>query len=189
VRPPLYILAGGSSRRFGSDKARAEYRGTPLVAHVASSLSAVTTSPVIVADRAGRYDDLGIETIADDRPGLGPLAGLARALTDLAERHPGTPWLLLASCDLVDPDPSWVDSLVGRRDGVRAVAFRGPHGWEPLFSLYHSQVQDEVRTRLAGTDRSLQRLLDGIAAASLPVPSSFRHVSTPEELDRATEGT
>jgi molybdenum cofactor guanylyltransferase len=185
VKPPLYILAGGSSRRFGSDKARAVYRGLPLVAHVASALAEVTTSVVIVADRAGRYADLGFETIGDHHSGLGPLAGLDRALSDHAERHPEPPWLMLASCDLVDPDPSWVDSLLARRDGVLAVAFRGPQGWEPLFALYHADLRDEVRSRLRGGDRSLQALLDGVAAAAVPAPASYRHVSTPDELRRS----
>ncbi|MEX1207482.1 MAG: molybdenum cofactor guanylyltransferase [Acidimicrobiia bacterium] len=182
MKPPLYILAGGTSRRFGSDKARAEYRGEPLVVHVANALAAATTAPVIVADRPGRYEDLGTPTIGDRTPGRGPLGGLDRAFTDLAERHPGKQWLLLVSCDFVDPDPAWVASLVSHRDGVVAVAFRGSSGWEPLFTLYHAAVHDEVRTRLSDEKRSLQGLLDGIAAASLPTPSTFRHVSTPAEL-------
>jgi molybdopterin-guanine dinucleotide biosynthesis protein A len=157
----------------------------PMLVHVASSLASATTSPVVVADRAGRYDDLGIETIADHHPGLGPLAGLDRALTDLAECHPETCWLLLASCDLVDPDPSWVDSLMACRHDVLAVAFRGPYGWEPMFALYHAAVHNEVRARLTGPDRSLQSLLDAIPAASPTVPPSFRHVSTPEQLRRS----
>lgn len=158
-----------------------------MLVHVASSLAPATVSPVVVADRAGRYDDLGIETIGDHDPGLGPLAGLDRALTDRAERHPGTPWLMLASCDLVDPDPTWVASLVRCRNGVLAVAFRGPHGWEPLFAVYHTDLHDEVRTRLAGADRSLQGILDDVETAAVTVPPAFRHVSTPEELQRATE--
>ena len=39
-RVPGYILAGGRSRRFGTDKARAEVGGTPLLRHAAASLSA-----------------------------------------------------------------------------------------------------------------------------------------------------
>lgn len=182
MKPPLYILAGGSSRRFGSDKARAECRGEPLVVHVANALAGATAEPVIVADRPGRYEDLGIPTIGDHAPGRGPLGGLDRAFTDLADRHPDDQWLLLVSCDFVDPDPSWVASLVSHCDGVVAVSFRGSSGWEPLFTLYHAAVHEEVQTRLSGEKRSLQGLLDGVAAVALPTPSTFRHVSTPAEL-------
>lgn len=182
MKPPLYILAGGSSRRFGSDKARAEYRGEPLIVHVANALAGATEAPVIVADQPGRYEDLGIPTIGDHTPGRGPLGGLDSAFTDFAERHPGERWLLLVSCDFVDPDPAWVASLVSHRDGVVAVSFRGSTGWEPLFTLYHAAIHDEVRTRLSGEERSLKGLLDGVAATALPTPSTFRHVSTPTEL-------
>ncbi len=55
----VYILAGGKSRRFGSDKARAEAKGVAVIVRVAEALASIAGTVTVVADRAGRYDDLG----------------------------------------------------------------------------------------------------------------------------------
>ena len=73
------ITAGGQSRRFGSDKGAALLRGTPLLWHAAHAL-AQAEEKVLIAP-AGRYALEGWQTVADTRPGEGPLAGLETALS------------------------------------------------------------------------------------------------------------
>lgn len=75
------VLAGGASRRFGSDKALALLDGMTLLEHSIASL-AVQTQKVVVCggDRAG------IVSLADQpAQGLGPLAGLCAALNHAAD--------------------------------------------------------------------------------------------------------
>ncbi|WP_033922162.1 molybdenum cofactor guanylyltransferase [Sphingomonas sp. 37zxx] len=66
------ILAGGLSRRFGSDKAQALLDGTPLIDRVIAALTPQVDAVIL----CGRAPGLA------DRPpgGLGPLAGLNAAL-------------------------------------------------------------------------------------------------------------
>lgn len=70
------ILAGGQSRRFGSDKAHAMLAGRSLLDHVVEVLRPQTEGLVL----CGR-ECPGVTTLAD-RPsaGLGPLGGLNAAL-------------------------------------------------------------------------------------------------------------
>src|SRR3546814_15692547 len=76
------ILAGGASRRFGSDKAEALIDGEPMLFHVAHRLAAQTDGLVICGRSWG-----SLRPVADrPRPGMGPLGGLAGAL-----RHAGDP--------------------------------------------------------------------------------------------------
>lgn len=81
------VLAGGRSRRFGSDKALAEWRGRPLVDHVAAALVPHVERVVIcgrdLPDRPG--------------PGLGPLGGINAALAHAAVH--GFDRVLVAPCD------------------------------------------------------------------------------------------
>ena len=82
---PIYILAGGKSSRFGNphdDKALAEINNTPLILRLAEQLQPIANPLTIVADRADKYQHLGLNTIADHQPGLGPLAGLHRARSE-----------------------------------------------------------------------------------------------------------
>ena len=182
MRPPLYILAGGKSRRFGSDKARAIHRGRPLILTVADALAPATVGSTVVAAASGRYADLGLQTIADRWPDRGPLGGLASALADLPDRHPGSQWLVLAACDLLDPDPDWVASLVAAAIGMQAAAFRSETGWEPVCAVYHADLREEAQRRAMGDDRSMHALLDAVDTASLPVPRDYRQVTRPEDL-------
>ena len=185
-RPPAYILAGGQSSRFGQDKARATLDGRPLIQRIAQVVRQWGDEPTVVADVAGKYDDLQLRTIADRRPGLGPLTGLEAALLDLTERLAG-PWLLLLSCDLVELDSAWLDALLEAHcDGAVAIAYR-PDRWQPLLALYHASLVPEVSARLARQDRSMQSLLDAVETVEVPLPEdwpSTLQVNTPQDLDR-----
>lgn len=180
---PVYILAGGKSKRFGRDKARARVKGQALVVHAASSLASIAASLAVVGATADAYADLGLRTIGDRYPGLGPLAGLEAALGDLAEEG----WLCLSSCDLMGVEPRWVESLCARReDGARAVAFRGD-AWEPFPALYHTGLRAEIGRRIEAGQLALWRLLERECTAPLPLPSDWARaiqVNTPGGLRR-----
>ena len=182
-----YILAGGRSQRFGSDKARALADGRPLIARLADAVrGAVAADPVVVARRAGGYGDLGLRTIGDVEPDLGPMGGLRTALADAGGDGPG--WVLLLSCDLVAFQPGWVERLsAGVEPGVQAVAFRGERV-EPLCALYHTSCLPAVLAAIAAGDRAMHLLLAGIQTCYVPLPPDWpalAHVNTPGELRRA----
>ena len=198
MRLPVYILAGGRSSRFGADKARAILHGRPLIVRVAEALSPCAARLAVVADRPGKYDDLGLATLVDDHPGLGPLAGLQRSLRDLDETHDGgrgvadsAEWLLLCSCDLSRARASWVERLgAARSNDAQAVVFEGgPKGREPLFALYRLSIRPVVDARLAVGDRSMRGLLDAVRSMLVPLPADWpraAQINTPDDLRRAT---
>ncbi len=181
-RVPVYILAGGRSSRFGSDKARAVLDGESLILRVARILAPVAASVSVVADRAGKYDDLGLRTIADAAPGLGPLAGLATALTDMGHAK----WLMLCSCDAVVLKAEWLAALLASRaDTVDAIAYRGAK-WQPMPALFAASSLSRVQTQLHTDKRSMQRLLDDLATVALPMPAEWPErwqVNSPGDLD------
>jgi molybdopterin-guanine dinucleotide biosynthesis protein A len=78
-----YILAGGKSRRFGSDKALAMVEGRPLIARLADRVRPHVARVTVVAERVDKYAHLGLRTIGDVVAGLGPLGGLRTALEDM----------------------------------------------------------------------------------------------------------
>lgn len=166
-RLPAYILAGGASSRFGSDKARAVVGGEQLILRVANGLSEATER-VVVAAEAGEYADLGLTTIGDKRPGAGPLGGLEAAL-----HHCDSPRLLLVSCDLVRTSWRWVERLDAAIGDALAAAWRTPAGWEPLFAVYDCRIESLVRQRLDAGLGSLQSLLDDAPAVGVDLPPDW----------------
>ncbi len=184
-RVPTYILAGGKSSRFGSDKARAVLEGEPLILRVRRMLAAHASGVSVVADAADKYADLGLRTIADLRPGHGPLAGLQAALDDLQD---GQRWLLLCPCDAVVIEPDWVRRLLdGRDDNACAVAFRDRENrWQPMPALYASGALPQVNRNLVDGCLSMQKLLDGLDTTSLDLPRNWPagwQVNRPGDLD------
>lgn len=77
-----FVLAGGQSRRMGTDKALLEVRGQPLIAHAIGILEAAGLSVVIAGARAearARLESFA-PVIPDSETGLGPLGGICTAL-------------------------------------------------------------------------------------------------------------
>src|ERR1700682_1293007 len=90
------VRPGGESRRLGSDKALAQFRGEPLLAHVLRGLTAAgfaqialaAKEPQVYAAVAAEIEYVsgrGIELLRDGRSITTPLAGLAAGLR--ASRH------------------------------------------------------------------------------------------------------
>ncbi|MFI5380288.1 MAG: NTP transferase domain-containing protein [Tepidisphaerales bacterium] len=180
---PVYILAGGRSSRFGSDKARALLAGRPLIAHVAEQARPCASCITVVADQVGKYDDLGLRTICDLDPGNGPVGGLQTALHDCSA--PG--WLAVVPCDLAGLKTAWITSLLARcADGPVAIALKGDR-WEPLLALYHTSLRDRVDRRVAAGLLAMHNLLDDHNAIAVPLPSGWPavcQVNTRDDLDK-----
>lgn len=136
------VLAGGQSRRFGSDKALALLGGKPLIAHVIEALSGQTDA-VIVCGREG------IGGVADrPEPGLGPLGGINAALHHAAAH--GFDAVLTAPCDTPVLPP----------DLARRLAATGPTVFlesMPVIGLWPAALAAALDAHLAGPgDRSVR---------------------------------
>ncbi len=105
------ILAGGQGLRMdGVDKGLIEFRGLPLVAHVASVIESKVDKIYISANRSfDSYASYG-EVISDDLLGFqGPLAGISKALKVCS-----TKYLLVLPCDSPLIDSELIDDLISR---------------------------------------------------------------------------
>lgn len=197
LRPPAYILCGGRSSRFGSDKARAVIDGVPLLLHLGDALKRTGHCVHYVADSIDRYRDLGITCLVDARANCGPLAGLCRALehhaslrASLADRLPRSDWLLLVNCDQARWDPQWSSALddAARTAGSALAAAFFDTAWQPLPALLHVDLLAEVPERLNYGRLSLKHLLADLesrgrsAKVSTRRPPSSWSFNTPDEL-------
>ncbi len=205
-------MAGGLSSRFGSDKARVEVAcvndrvedtSEPLLLALRRSLSEQGHTVEIVADRADRYEDLGVQCLVDQQSGQGPLAGVATALQHRAQQQAG--WLLLISCDLFVWRADWFENLAKKAielqqspngnapQPVDAIAFVSDmkselrvetQVWEPFPSLLHTRLLPQVLTNLQREQYSLQTLFRGsrtVAIKSSDNPQAWTF-NTPQQL-------
>lgn len=124
-----FVLAGGQSQRFGSDKARHPIDGIPMAAKVASALESAGL-PVWLVVRDEALADLGIpllcEAASKDSPH--PLRGVLAALQSLEEGETA----LVVPCDLPGLQVSGVVQLV--KAGAPCVAVDGAGSLHPLLA-------------------------------------------------------
>jgi molybdopterin-guanine dinucleotide biosynthesis protein A len=187
-----YVLAGGKSSRFGSDKARAELEGVPLLVRVADVFRLICDDVFAVADVPGKYADLNVPTIADLRPGRGPIAGLETALAHRLQ-HRGPGWTLLASCDLAGLKVEWTKTVLKHAttldadSSANAVAFRRDF-WQPFPAAFHTDLLPIATKQLDAGIASFQSLLSHseAMAIALPLPDDWPgivQVNTPADLE------
>jgi len=162
------ILAGGQSRRFGSDKAQALLDGRPLLEHVADALRPQVSALVV----AGR-EWPGITSVADmPQAGLGPLGGLAGAL-DYACRHDGDA-VLSSGCDLLGI-PSDLTVQLGQGPAIV--------DGQPLLAVWPTAFAAPLFAWLADArNRSLYGFANHIRAHRISLPDPVRNANRPEDL-------
>lgn len=162
------ILAGGQSRRFGSDKAQAVFEGKALLDHVADALRPQCAELVV----AGR-EWPGIISIADiPENGQGPLGGLAGAL-DYAKRN-GFDAVLSCGCD-----------LLGLPDDLAAQLGYAPAIFDelPIIGLWPADIAETLTIWMSDpANRSVYRFADHIGARRLPTPASITNVNRAFDL-------
>jgi molybdopterin-guanine dinucleotide biosynthesis protein A len=176
-RIPAYILAGGHSRRFGSDKARAvigDKRGLPMIVALADSLRGSVSEITVVAREAGAYADLGLRTIADVVPDKGPLGGI---LTAIEDRGQTGGWIFVSACDWVGVRGEWVDDLAAATcgkegDEAQVVVFKSERE-QPLFGLYHASLRAVLADRIARGELKTMDFLNEVTVIGTGAPAGW----------------
>lgn len=152
------VLAGGSSRRMGTDKAVLRWHGRRLVDRAVDCLSAVADD-VVVAAGARQLDGLAVPQVADRPPEIGPLGGIAAGLAAGA----GDLVCVLA-VDLPYADPVLFASLAAIWQGEAAVipSWRGRP--QPLHAVWSAAAGPALGVLVQEGVRSVSDATAGLGA-------------------------
>jgi molybdopterin-guanine dinucleotide biosynthesis protein A len=163
------IVAGGTSKRFGSDKALAAFQGRTLIEHMISIGSKLSSEVMIVASNEEQETRFR-ETTKDVRVVIDPPSdikcALAGALT--AFEYTITPYTLLLPVDTPLASLDLLRMLIQLCEGHGAVVPSWPSGYiEPLHSVYlaeHAyyhglQVMEEGHYKMRDMIDALQNVL------------------------------
>lgn len=179
-----FVLVGGTSSRFGSDKATALYRGRTLLDRATVAIRLLGLPTAIVGPQAERYRTQADRAVTGERPGLGPAEGLRAALEACA-----APWAIVLSVDMPLVDPAILRVLC---DAVHpedaAACFLDAAGLRhPFPGLYRRELAGRIAAEPAPLP--LQRLLDAVSARAIEVAPLRRYgdsfllnVNRPDDL-------
>jgi molybdopterin-guanine dinucleotide biosynthesis protein A len=164
------VLAGGQSRRFGSDKAMAELDDRPLIAHAAAALEPYVDAVAICGRAFGDY----VALIDRPAPGLGPLGGLSAALRHAADQ--GFDEVLSIGCDIPALPSAFVEALLAKGAPVAARAL-------PICGLWRVDDADRLDEHLASNDdRSVRNWLAVCGGQWLDGDIPLANINTPDDL-------
>jgi molybdenum cofactor guanylyltransferase len=191
------VIAGGRSRRLGSDKRLLQVEGIPLLARTVATLRPLVSDlHVIVASDTDREvvaralghlaDDVTVQI--DARPGQGPTAGLEVALDVADGEH-----VLVVAADHPHLHPDVLRLLVSRArsSDALAVALGGPYGAEPLLAVYRTSALATVRAQLDAGVLRLQAVLAALGPSIVsydewrahdPSGRTLHDIDGPEDL-------
>ncbi|HVV70536.1 MAG TPA: molybdenum cofactor guanylyltransferase [Verrucomicrobiae bacterium] len=157
------LMAGGLSRRMGSDKASLEVGGEALWARQVRVLRELTPAAVWVSARATpAWCPRDLEVVLDERPSRGPLSGLTAALTRLRTTH-----LLVLAIDLPGISSGHLRKLQQLASPGRGVLPLNQDYYEPLCAVYPTEAVSAAQTALRHGELSLQNLAQALVRDSL----------------------
>jgi molybdopterin-guanine dinucleotide biosynthesis protein A len=179
-----FILAGGASRRMGTDKARLSLDGKLFIERIAEILHSVASRVVVVGHN---FEDLGLRSISDIHPQWGALGGIHTALTNAHAE-----WALVTACDLPFVTSALFERLFKLRDKHEAVVPVQPDLIpQPLCAFYevtpcleHTiDLIDEGRRRpLDLLERVNTKWVNFVEVEDLPgAEKFFVNINTPED--------
>jgi molybdopterin-guanine dinucleotide biosynthesis protein A len=149
------LLAGGQSRRMGTDKATLLFHGKPLWQVQLETLRKLRPAEIFVSARTDpSWRPADVQFVADIPPSCGPLSGLAASLAKIQTAH-----LLTLAIDMPFMTENYLRSMCDVIEPGRGIVAKIGNRAEPLAGVYPHEAEIDFRTAFAGTDFSLQNIV------------------------------
>jgi molybdopterin-guanine dinucleotide biosynthesis protein A len=186
------VLAGGSSRRMGRDKAFLELDGRPLIGIVIERMAQVCAQVLVVASDGRGYADLGAAVVEDRFTGVGVLGGLHAGLEAAAYDL-----VLAVGCDMPFLNRELLRAFTAWVEGFDVAVLRRGEWVEPLHGAYRRSCLGAMEAAICAEKRRIvsffsqvrvRYVTPGEVAPLDPHLRSFFNVNTPEEWDRVRAG-
>lgn len=180
------ILAGGKSRRFGSDKAFAKVAGQNCLEVLAASLQEAGFE-ICISTNHPRHSEFGFPILLDDTPFQGPLSALLSVF-----QHSPAERILLTACDMPFLSPRLAELLWNEGKKSELTLFASEEGSFPLPGIYSRSLLSSIQKKIASGKRSLVSLLETGHAIKILKPELwsfadpshrvFKNINTTKDL-------
>ncbi len=183
------VLAGGKSRRMGTNKALLRLGNKSVIEHVVTRIADFVEDIYIIGNDADAYAFLGVPTISDRETGMGPLMGLYTGIISSK-----TPWVLAVACDTPFLEPRLIETILARPRDAVIIATEISAQAQPLPALYEARCGELAKALLSSGRRALRDLLASAELSIIPEAEvrlvdpelrSFLDLDTVEDLQRA----
>ena len=180
------ILAGGSSKRYGQDKAFLKIGNTRLIDSILQEMQTVFKRVILITNEKIKYEYLEIPMFEDLVKGFGPLGGIYTGLMSIPDQAG-----FFVACDMPHINRQLVRYMVDIKGNHRAVVPAVADKIEPLHAIYFQSCLKPIK-HLIDTKRCQVRLFfdsipvryvkeDEIRRFCCP-SKAFLNINTPDEF-------
>jgi molybdopterin-guanine dinucleotide biosynthesis protein A len=157
LKATAIVMAGGGSVRMGQDKSMLSVGGRPMIEHIVSQLRPYFDQILVSADDKAKYGFLGVEVVADEVEGGGPLGGIVSALKASANELN-----FVVACDIPEIDMALVRAMLRDcREFEAVVPMSKAAEYEPLFAVYKKEVIGVIEAALLSGNYWIMNALSG----------------------------
>lgn len=186
------VLAGGQSRRMGSDKAALLWNAVPALEHICR-VAAETGNRVLVVGRERPTNwPLQTEFLLDEERGIGPLGGLKTALQWALARDFFA--VLALPCDtplLTSSALKWLEESSSSPCIVNGFVVRSEEKLQPLFAIYKLSCLSLIDKQIRQNRHSMHAFIEAgefeTVAAPPEIARQLVNLNTPEEWRHAQD--
>jgi molybdopterin-guanine dinucleotide biosynthesis protein A len=195
MKKGVIILCGGKSSRMGMDKATLPFGNEVMLQRVVRTMLDVVSPAeiVIVAASEQVLPELpaGVSIVHDQRPGRGPLEGLAAGLSVIPSCVDA---VYVTSCDVPLLLPGFVLAIFDQLENCDIAVPADGQFFHPLAAVYRPTVLPVVRALLAADRLRPAYLFEEVTTAKIPLQSlrqadpnlqSLINLNRPEDYEAA----
>jgi molybdopterin-guanine dinucleotide biosynthesis protein A len=180
------ILAGGTSRRMGQDKAFIQVGGIRLFDYVYGTCRELFSEIIIVTNQPHHFIDYNPPIVTDEIPGSGSLGGLYTGL-----KRASNEYSLCVACDMPFLNPELITYVIDKRLTSDVVIPRTTEGLQPLHAVYSKRCIDPIKKCLERADLKIPIFFPDVQVTYCeeeeikridPALISFMNVNTRQDL-------
>lgn len=175
----LYILAGGESKRMGSNKAMLPIGESTFLEHLIAKSEQLFPDIIILS--GSHHYPVANRQLVDIHPGNGPLGALETAAIDAGESEFA---IITVDTPTISNRVLTELSQTTLAPGMLAHIARDGDHLHPLIGVYHSKCLIQIRSQLHSSDKSIHRFLKQIPTSFFSVKDhEVLNINRPEDLN------
>ncbi len=187
------ILAGGKSKRFGSDKSLAKLAGRQLIDHIILKIENNFNEILVICNKKNLQTNTNkVFTTKDIINGhLGPLVGVLTAMNWIKENKKSYNWIFTFPCDTPFFDKSIISEVKMKMSisDKKLFFIKSGNKRHNIFGLWSLELFDQLKQDIEDGSRKVEDWADKIGKEIINIKEdneySFLNINSVDELFEA----
>ncbi len=187
VNDAVVIMAGGRSKRFGSNKALVSWKGKTLIENVLEKAARACPNLVLSVAKPDDFRWLDVQKVVDRIKGIGPMGGLYSCLKTLPYEN-----VLLVACDMPMLSPELIGFMLEYQCDEPILIPRTGERLHPLHARYHRSLLPVIEKLITKNRYKMAELFNEVPVNVItpsdvkPIDLGFclSNINTPDDLKK-----